>query len=92
LDVDGAGADVPLDRETGGEDVGGENVGGEGAEVRNDRDDDGDDHPLKRMRITADAGIALVGLETGILDFGRISRSTSRSSSVASVRSAMSLS
>ena len=84
LDIDGAGADVPLDREPEREDAKEKD-----AEVKNDGDDQ---RPPKRMRMTADAGIALIGLETGIVDFGRISRSTSRCSSVSSVRSAMSLS
>jgi len=84
LDIDGAGADVPLDREPEGEDV--EEKDAEA------KDDGGDQRPPKRMRMTADAGIALVGLETGIIDLGRISHSTSRCSSVSSVRSAMSLS
>lgn len=79
MDANGAGADVPFDRETEGEDT----------EARNDGEDQ---PPPKRMRLTSDARIALVGLEMGILDFGRISRSTSRSSSVSSVTSAMSLS
>lgn len=69
LDADGAGADVPLHRE----------VEGENDEVG----DDGDGQPApKWMRVTADAGIALIGLGAGLLDSGRISRSSSRSSSV----------
>lgn len=79
LDADGAGADVPLYRETEGED----------AEVR---DDKGSEPAPKRMRMTADAGITLIGLGARLLDSERISRSTSRASSVSSMRSMMSVS
>jgi len=79
LDVDGTGADVLFYGETEGED----------SEVRND----GDGQPApKWMRMTADAEIALIGLGAGLLESGRISRLSSCSSSVSSVRSAMSLS
>ena len=55
------------------------------------RDDMGDQHASKRIRMSVDAEMALAGLKTGILDTGRISRSSS-TSSISSVKSAMSTS
>ena len=79
MGIDSVGADVPLDREAEGQD----------AEVR----DDGDGQPASKwMRMTADAGIALIGFGVGLLDFRRISHSPSHSSSTSSISSAMSLS
>lgn len=71
--------------------------GKEGEE--DDKGEDSDTRPTKRMRMSADATIALIGIESRILDTERISRSastsqyssSSRSSSVSSLRSAMSI-
>ena len=104
LDIDGAGADNLFDGEMEREGVEGEGVEGGGVEGEGVEGevtegetaevmDDGDDQPAqKRRRINADSKIALYGVEIGVLSFGRISRSISRSSSVSSVKSAMSLS
>ena len=83
-----------LFRSVEGEGVEGEGVEGEGVEGKTaEVMDDGDDQPAqKRRRMNADAKIALYGVETGVLSFGRKSCSISHSSSISSVKSAMSLS
>lgn len=112
LDPDGAGADVSVARGDEGmesEDEGeGENEGEGESESGGEsgRDTDGE-RPAKRMRLSADAGLTLIGLESGFIGMGRISRSSSashnsspspspssppRSPSVSSSRSATSIS
>ena len=93
MDSDGAGADIPIGQSEGEDDDGEDNE---------DRDDEDDQRPSKQARITADAEVTLAGLRMGILNTGggRISCSSSaashsyssRSSSVVSSRSAMSIS
>lgn len=92
LDPDGAGADMPAIKLTGGEE---DNSGDDNRE----NEEEEDKHPAKRMRMSADATIALVGFENNLFSMERISRSASAShyssshaSSVSSLRSAMSVS
>ena len=77
LDPDGAGADIIFDGDGSREE---EDKGSQ--EDNMDSDSSGyDEHPRKRIRISADAAIASIGLEDGSLGTGRISHSVSISSS-----------
>ena len=97
VDPDGAGAAIVFGEECSGDD---EDEGGQEDEDDEDSGNNGsDEHPKKHMRMSADAEIALVGLEDGFFDIGRVSRSatpshcsSTRSSSVESSGSKMSTS